>query len=354
MSDSAALGQAIGKRVPKTAKGRRILRKREPQVVEDPKTALIIRGTKCTNETTVFLRELFALRRSLSTLFMQKHAVHPFEDHTAIEKFCTKSDHNLFVFGSSSKKRPFRVIFGRLFDGRLLDMLEYGVKDYKSMNHFHASKKEVVVGSKPLVVFQGPAFDTNERLKRTKSLLMDYFCGARADKVLLQGLDHVIVVTAFEAPSHRSASDALAAASGDSDPPISIRRFSASHKKSGSSLPRIELEEIGPRFTLTIDRSKGPDKDRWKQSIKVPKAAKPAKVKNVSKDTMGKRTGRIHLGKQDFDQIHTVHHGEAKRRKLAEAKREQQAAKEGGGGGDGGGGHVAKKAEAKVPEALGV
>ncbi|CAJ1460426.1 unnamed protein product [Effrenium voratum] len=73
--------------------------------------------------------------------------------------------------------------------------------------------------------------------------------------------------------------------------------------------------------------ARDPDKDRWKQAIKLPKAAKPKKVgapvpigssvKNVKTTQMGKTVGKFHLGKQDFNQIHTVHHGASKKKKLA-------------------------------------
>jgi len=319
--DSAALASALGKRAPKTARGRRILRKREGQVVEEPKSALLIRGNKCANDVQIFMRDLQKLRSPLATLYMRKHDDHPFEDMSRLENMCVKNDNSLFVFGSSSKKRPFRVIFGRLFDSKFLDMLEFGVSDFKPMDTFKASRREAVAGAKPLVVFQGAAFETNEQLKRTKSLLLDYFGGPRPEKVLLGGVDSVVVCSTFDAlPTPGSAG-----APADSDPPVTVRRFLIRQLKSGSKLPRVELDEIGPSFKLKLDRGKGPDKDRWKQAIKVPKQVKPKKTKNVSTHTMGERKGRLHLGKQDFNQIHTVHHGLSKRKEIAAA--EKSAAK---------------------------
>merc|ERR1712151_317620 len=146
----------------------------------------------------------------------------------------------------------------------------------------------------------------------------------KPEQVMLQGLDQVIVCTTFDSP-HSSSS----AASVETDPPVSVRRFRVLQQKSGSKLPRVELEETGPRFVLTLDRAKGPDKEKWKAAIKVPKAAKATKVKNVSKNLMGKRSGRIHMGRQDFDQIHTVHHGASKKKKLGSTPKEgkQEAVK---------------------------
>eukprot|EP00434_Breviolum_minutum_P016378 symbB.v1.2.014435.t1/scaffold1054.1/size141114/7 len=108
-------------------------------------------------------------------------------------------------------------------------------------------------------------------------------------------------------------------AGSDAKPKVLLRRYRTKMQKSGSSLPRVELEELGPSMSLSLDRTRDPDKDKWKQSIKVPKAAKPKKVKNVKTTEMGKTVGKFHLGKQDFNQIHTVHHGASKKRKLAES-----------------------------------
>lgn len=313
MSESA-IAKALGSRTPKTHRGRRVLKKRLPKIVEDPRSLLVIRGQKCSNDATMLLRDLHKVRQPLATLFMRKHGEHPFEDTAHIENMCVKNDHSLFAFGSTSKKRPFRLILGRLFADKLLDMQEFGVSGYKATSSFHAGRSEATLGSKPLVLFQGAAFETSETLKRTKSLLLELFSGPRPEKVLLAGIDSVVVCSTYD-----TASGSVAAATQDGkEPPVEVKRFKVKQVKSGSRLPRVELEEMGPRFILEVDRQKGPDKEKWKQAMKVPKAALPPKVKNVSKDKeTGKRKGRIHLGKQLYDSIHTVHHGEAKRKKKA-------------------------------------
>jgi len=301
------LTEVLSKRKPKTRKGKKILQDREPKVTEDAKTALIIRGASTSNDMTTLLRELHLLRSPLAMLYMRKHEEHPFEDCSKVEVLCKKFDHALFAFGSTSKKRPKRLILGRLFDGGLLDMQEFNVEDYKSMQKFRSSSKETLAGSKPLMIFHGSSFDTDERMKRVKSLLLDFFGGAVADQVLLSGIEQAIVCTALDQPG------------SDAKPKVLLRRYRTKMQKSGSSLPRVELEELGPSMSLSLDRTRDPDKDKWKQSIKVPKAAKPKKVKNVKTTEMGKTVGKFHLGKQDFNQIHTVHHGASKKRKLAES-----------------------------------
>lgn len=59
---------------------------------------------------------------------LRRHnAVHPFEDATPMEFLSQKNDASLFAFGTHSKKRPHNLVFGRLFDNHILDMVETGV-----------------------------------------------------------------------------------------------------------------------------------------------------------------------------------------------------------------------------------
>ena len=45
-------------------------------------------------------------------------------------------------------------------------------------------------------------------------------------------------------------------------------------KKSGSRMPRIELEEIGPSLDLVLRRTKLASEDLYRKAIKKPKQAK--------------------------------------------------------------------------------
>jgi len=316
VAQADALVSALGKRVPKTHKGRRLAKARESRPVEDAKSALILAGNRATHEAQTLLKDLHRMRTPLASLFGRKHDIHPFEDVKKLETLCVKYDHSLVAFGSSSKKRPFRLILGRLFDSTMLDMQEFSVKDYKSIQSFNKAGGDAVLGSKPMVLFQGSTFESDERMKRSKSLLLDFFSGPRPQRVMLQGLDQVVVCNALEGVT-KAGGDAPAST-------ISVRRYRLKMVKSGSRLPRVELDEIGPSFKIELDRTKDPDRERWKQAIKVPKEVKAKKVKNISKDGMGKRRAKIHMGKQDYDQIHTVHHGEAKRKKAKDGPQHKE------------------------------
>mmetsp|Transcript_6584 Transcript_6584/g.18828 ORF Transcript_6584/g.18828 Transcript_6584/m.18828 type:complete len:357 (+) Transcript_6584:96-1166(+) len=337
--NEAAIAKALGSRKPKTRKGRKILQDRESKIVEDPKTMLIMKGNRASNVVMSLLRDLHRLRNPLSVLYTREHDFHPFEDAGKLEHLCNKFDHGLFAFGSSSKKRPCRLILGRLFHKAVLDMQELRVENFKPIASFASFKRDAIAGSKPLLLFQGSVFETDERLKRVKSLFLDFFAGAKPERIVLDGVEHVVVLSASETSVPATAAagaSAAAAAPGSGEPTISFRRFAIVTSKSGSRMPRVELQEVGPSFDIGLDRVKEPDRDMWKKAIKTPKGAKPKKVKNIKTDSLGKTNATIHLGKQDFDQIHTVHHGKAKEKKLqadleqARKKRRRVAAVGGG------------------------
>lgn len=320
---------AVAKRQPKTARGRRLMRRREPAVNETPKTSMIIKGNKANSEVSELLLSIHLMRFGRSQNYSRKHDMHPFEDSAPIVTMCNKFQHTLFAFGSTSKKRPSRLILGRLFNEKLLDMQEFGVSNFRPKSKFPRRQSAETIGAQPLIVFQGPGFESSETLKRTKSLLLDFF-GAPAgegSELLLQGVSCAIVCSTFEPEAGHAAEDRES---------VTFRRYAVSGcEKASGTAPRITLQEIGPRFTLSLDRSQEPVKELWRASIQVPKEIKKKVTKNVKATETGRKRGRIHLGKQNFDQIHTVHHGESKRKKQREAAQAASGAKASGSAGAG-------------------
>ncbi|PIO33509.1 hypothetical protein AB205_0114060, partial [Aquarana catesbeiana] len=69
-------------------------------------------------------------------VLFRKNMTRPFEDQTSVEFFSKKSDCSLFVFGSHNKKRPNNLIFGRMYDFHVLDMVELGMEKYVSLKEF--------------------------------------------------------------------------------------------------------------------------------------------------------------------------------------------------------------------------
>jgi ribosome production factor 2 len=86
---------------------------------------------------------------------------------------------------------------------------------------------------------------------------------------------------------------------------LSIRVFNIELKKSGHRIPRIELNEIGPHLDLIIRRTKLASDDFYKKTLKQPDAIKEKKIKNVVTNELGTKMGRIHMEKQDYNQLQT-------------------------------------------------
>ncbi|CAD7929587.1 unnamed protein product [Amoebophrya sp. A120] len=316
------------RKVAKTHRGRRELKAREPKVVENAKTTLLIRGQRTKEELHQVLKDMHDLKKPLSEALFRKHEdANPFEPEGAakIVEMCNKKDAGLFAYGCSTKKRPHRLVLGRLFNQELLDLVEFDVQD---MHTFLPKAKLPTLGAKPLLLFQGAGWELSEPMQQAKSLLMDFFRGANPERVSLHGLEHVLVFTcdhAFGALPSTAAATAAAgatssAATGSSakNGKILFRAYRVQMKKSSTGkLPRVALEETGPRFTLALDRVKEADPAVLKLAMKVPAGAEKRKVKNEESSGVGKKFGRLHLGRQDFSKINTHGVGIAKKRKTA-------------------------------------
>jgi ribosome production factor 2 len=81
-----------------------------------------------------------ALKRPNAISFSKKNPIYPFDSTTtsisSLEFWASKNDASLFVVGQTTKKRPNGLTFVRMYDGRVLDMIEAGVESWKSMSEF--------------------------------------------------------------------------------------------------------------------------------------------------------------------------------------------------------------------------
>jgi len=156
----------------KTHKGRKILENKAPKIKENPKRSLFMKGRKSSDTINTLMQELHKMRGSdMSKLFTRKsHDVAAFEDPSGIEVLMKKQDCSLFVVGSTQKKRPHNLVLGRTFDGHVLDMFETGVENYKGMKEFK-SKGLFSCDMKPILMFQGEAFELSDVHRRLKNLL---------------------------------------------------------------------------------------------------------------------------------------------------------------------------------------
>jgi ribosome production factor 2 len=234
--------------------------------------------------------------------------IRPFEGggETSLEFFAQKADAGAFVLGTHQKKRPDCLTLGRFFDYHLFDMVELMVRNYKSMDEFGSVGKGAVLGSKPCMVFLGDRFETEPALVMAKNILMDIFRGKPASRINLKGVDRVIICTALE--------DA-----------VMFRQCVIRYKKSGTRLPKCELEEMGPSFDFVVGRHQDPPPDVKKHAYARAKIGK--KVKNVEHDSLEGKVGRIYVEKQTGLEELAYMKMKGLKRERRQAAEEREAAK---------------------------
>lgn len=299
-------------RAPKNARSKRELKKREPLQHENPKTTLFLRGSQCSEVTQLLMKDLYTLKDPYALRFTKKNdGIHPFEDASSLEFFSSKNDTSLVLFGSHSKKRPHALTLVRMFEHKTLDMLELLLNPdtFRTLSQFK-NKRKAGVGLKPLLAFQGTAFEspTPNAYTLAKSLLLDFFKGADVDSIDVEGLQYILSVSVGEEVV------------GQAAPVIRIRGFLISTKKSGAKLPKVELEEMGPRIDWRVGRFQQADPDVMKETLKKPRGNEVSFLassyiislliimqtrvkKNIETDLMGDKLGRIHVGKQDLSNL---------------------------------------------------
>ncbi|KAF4122521.1 ribosome production factor 2 [Geosmithia morbida] len=296
---------------PRNARSKRALEKREPKVVENPKTCLFLRGTTCSQVVQDAMTDLHSMRQPLAKKFTKKNPIHPFDDATSLEFFSEKNDASLMVFGSSSKKRPHTLTFVRTFGFKVLDMLELYLDagTFRSLAQFPTRK--FAVGLRPMVLFAGTAFESpvDNEYSLAKNILLDFFRGEPSDRIDVEGLQYMVSITAEEeegylsAPAPAGTGDLAVASSGK--PKIHLRTYLIRTRRSGQRLPRIEVEEMGPRMDFRVGRLRLPDEATLKDAMRKPRGTEERTKKNITTDSMGDKIGRVHLGKQDLGDLQT-------------------------------------------------
>ncbi|KAF4989379.1 hypothetical protein FDECE_14746 [Fusarium decemcellulare] len=279
---------------PRNARSKRALEKREPKANENPKTCLFLRGTTCSQIVQDALNDLHQMRQPLAKKFTKKNAIHPFDDASSLEFFSEKNDASLLLFGSSQKKRPHTLTFVRTFSYKVLDMLELYLdpESFRTISQFKT--KKFAIGLRPMLLFAGTAFESPVANEFTlaKSMLIDFFKGDPSDKIDVEGLQYIISISAEDSTGD-----------GDAKPAIHLRVYLIRTKRSGQRLPRVEVEEIGPRMDFRVGRVKEADESMLKEAMKKPRGLEERTKKNITTDAMGDKIGRVHLSKQDLSEL---------------------------------------------------
>ena len=151
----------------------------------------------------------------------------------------------------------------RYFGGQVLDMLElYVVQDTaRTLQQFKGEKCKV--GVKPLLSFSGAQFENlvSNQYTLAKSMFIDFFRGAETQTVDVEGLQLLISFFAGE--------------DGDDGQPakIQMRCWRIITKRSGQKIPRVEVEEIGPRIDFRVGRMREADEGVLKEAMKKGKGS---------------------------------------------------------------------------------
>ncbi|KAL0374936.1 UNVERIFIED_CONTAM: Ribosome production factor 2 [Sesamum radiatum] len=211
--------------------------------------------------------------------------------------------HIVHQFGSHSKKRPNNLVIGRTYDHHIYDLIEVGVENFRSMGSFLYDKKLAPqIGSKPFFAFIGEAFESVDELKHLKEILLDLFRGEVVTNLNLAGLDRVYLCTA-----------------------LSPNRIFFSHcalrlKKSGTVVPRMELVEVGPSMDMVVRRHRNPDDSLRKEAMKTAPELKKKKEKNVVKDAIQGKIGKIYIPDQKVGSVPLANKAKGVKRERREAK----------------------------------
>ncbi|GCA64036.1 hypothetical protein KIPB_012936 [Kipferlia bialata] len=178
-------------RIATTQRGKRALKAKESQIFENAKNTLFLYGKQVNDIVKEAMVELFKLKRSCSTKLQRRNDISPFNDSESLEFLMEKNDCSLFVLGNHQKKRPHNLIFGRTFNGRVLDMCEYRLTGFQPSEFF---ERKAPMNLKPMIAFKGD-FDSTPELVTSKSILSDLLRNQTHDQIAIESLRLLVTVT---------------------------------------------------------------------------------------------------------------------------------------------------------------
>ncbi|GAB2301958.1 hypothetical protein Dimus_035981 [Dionaea muscipula] len=158
-----------------------------------------------------------------------------------------------------------------------------------------------------LFVFGSEGFETVEELKHLKEVLLDLLQGEVVDNLNLAGLDRIYLCTAFS--SNR----------------VFFSHCALKLKKSGTTVPRIELVELGPSMDLVVRRHRLPNESLRKEAMKQAPEKTKKKLKNVKGDAILGTVGKIYIPDQKVGETALPHKVKGLKRQRREAKLKSEA-----------------------------
>lgn len=186
-------------------------------------------------------------------------------------------------------------------------LLDDGGKALRTLSQFKGRKPGV--GLRPLVIFAGAVWEQpggRNKYTLARSLLLDLFGGGasaetRDVRVDVEGLQYVVCFSAAGEEEE-----------GKPPPSVHLRCYVLRTTRArGTRLPRVEVEEMGPRADFRLGRARFAEERAWKEAMRRPKEAAAGgaqakgkrRNKNVETDLVGDQMGRVHVGRQDLDRL---------------------------------------------------
>ena len=148
----------------------------------------------------------------------------------------------------------------RCFGGKVLDMMEGIVQQSTARTLSQFGGPKCRVGTKPLLSFSGTQFDEDgggSKFTLAKSMFTDLFRGGEAKEMDVEGLQYLISFAAAEESGEGKTRDM-----------IYMRCWRLVTRRSGQRLPRVEVEEMGPRIDFKLGRVREADEGTWKEAHK--------------------------------------------------------------------------------------
>jgi ribosome production factor 2 len=161
------------------------------------------------------------------------------------------------------------------------------------------NKLPIGVEMKPMILFAGSMWEESSTSEQAqtyatiKSLFLDIFSGEEISTIDVEGLQYLLMIAAGESEAGQN-------------PVIHLRWYKVRTRKSGQKVPRVELDEVGPKFDFRVGRSKEAEASVMKDALKRGKRPDEARAKkNIETDLVGDKIGRVHLGRQDLGMLQT-------------------------------------------------
>jgi ribosome production factor 2 len=208
-------------------------------------------------------------------------------------------------------------VIGRTFDRQILDVAELALLNFKSMGEHGGGVPKKRIGSKPLLLFVGDAWQHRLDYRNLQNLLTDFYRGDVVDRLVATGLDHVLVFTAADT-SGFGAGEA-SGGGGAGRVLVHQRAYFCKLKRpeggggggappsgeggggSSSAPPVPLLVPCGPDLDLSLRRTQWADRDLHSASRRQPGGLKAKKRKNRQTNALGETLGRLHVPRQNVD-----------------------------------------------------